>query len=86
MAAAPAHSTACIESKNHWRSLTNCAKALIGAMKTHPSVKVYDEYLTDIKSIIEPQIADLNSRTADTVVPANNKDNQRPSLQVSSTR
>ena len=38
-------------------------------MKTHPSVKVYDEYLTDIKSIIEPQITDLNSRTADTVVP-----------------
>ena len=69
MAAAPARSTACIESKNYWRSLTTCAKALIGAMKTHPSVKVYDEYLTDIKSIIEPQIADLNSRTADTVVP-----------------
>ena len=38
-------------------------------MKTHPSVKVYDEYLTDIKSIIEPQIADLSSRTADPVVP-----------------
>ena len=69
MAAAPARSTACIESKNHQKSLTNCAKALIGAMKTHQSVKVYDEYLTDIKSIIEPQIADLNSRTADTVVP-----------------
>ena len=49
MAAAPARSTACIESKNHQKSLTNCAKALIGAMKTHQSVKVYDEYLTDIK-------------------------------------